>query len=253
MMPDRANLLFLFLSVVAFVALTFAQPSWSADPVESNSGIEITLPAPADNSLSAETSERFRLSHLEHGQHSDYVLRYPLKYWRDWSNQKLSPVRVLLCMLILVSITQLFCPVSLGAAREIYDRQRLRMFGIGALTCTLGCVVAGFLYRLELFAPLAGLLLALVQLVELFGLAVASQSIGNGLFSLIRLGQWQQQSQFGHLARIWSGAFLLSLIVLIPRIGALPPVGNRLLCLIAVAGAGAALTFIRNRKNSPAV
>jgi len=145
---------------------------------------------------------------------------------------------------------QLLLGPQLEAARVVYDKQRLRMFGIGALISVLGCVVAGFLYRLELFAPLAGLLIALVQLINLFGLTVAAQSIGIGFFKLIKLEQWQQSSKLGLLIRVWSGAFLLSLVVLIPRLGALPPVGNRLLCLIAVAGAGATLASIKRAKDT---
>ncbi|MDR3613421.1 MAG: hypothetical protein P4L53_07635 [Candidatus Obscuribacterales bacterium] len=250
-MPSKTSTIALFVSLVSSLMLNCAMPSWSA-PVELHSDMSDSPPIISGESSSMTIDQQqIPYDELTKDSHNDDVMRYPLVYWRQWSNRKLPPFRVLIFMLGLVSSVQLLLGSQLDAARVIYDKQRLRMFGIGALISVLGCVVAGFLYRLELFAPLAGLLIALVQLFNLFGLTVAAQSMGIGLLKLLKLGQWQQTSKLGLLVRVWVGAFLLSLMVLIPRIGALPPVGNRLLCLFAVAGSGATLALIKRGKDSP--
>jgi hypothetical protein len=222
----KTSAIAILLALVSSLMLCWLLPCVSA-PVDFKSeqfdSLSIVFPERQLQARDEQSSSGDLASHL----HDDYVLRYPLMYWREWSNQKLPPLRVLVFMLILVTAVQLLFGTQSESARVVYDQKRLRMFGIGALISVLGCVVAGFLYRLGLFAPLAGLLIALVQLINLFGLTVAAQSIGIGFLKLLKLEQWQQSSKQGLLVRAWAGAFLLSLIALIPRIGALPPLAGR--------------------------
>jgi hypothetical protein len=187
------------------------------------------------------------------GLEYDDAVKHPILYWRAWANQKLPFVSVVLILLITVLPIRLIAPNIIARAQLQYEQRWARSLGLGLLFLIIGGSCGGFLARSGLFAPLATVLVATIQLITLFGLTVACNSIGAGALSILRLDKRIGQGKFYNLLPLVTGILLCSLLVLIPGIQLLPGLGNRLLALIASAGTGAVLiTFKKSAKDESA-
>src|ERR1700733_4305367 len=185
---------------------------------------------------------------IPEGMQYDDVVRRPFLYWRLWINQCLPVRRLLVFFLFLSSALQLLCGPALLGAKEHYEKKWLRSLGVGILASVFAVTAVVGMVRLGLFAPLATALLAIVQLCGLLGLTTAAMSAWESVPRLTRLEKFLTKPWLKTFVPLWTGTILLSLLMLIPGAGPLPRLGNRILALIAVTGAGALLTFVRARQ-----
>jgi hypothetical protein len=103
---------------------------------------------------------------------------------------------------------------------------------------------ARFLFISEIGEPLAYLVLGFSQLILLLGLTVSSSLFGLAVAAKSGLSknfQNNQGSSLGLLLETTLGTIFVSLLLLIPGISILPPIGNRLVLLCSFLGAGALL------------
>jgi hypothetical protein len=173
------------------------------------------------------------------------AVKHPLIYWRAWANQRLPFMMVALLLLGTLIPIRLICPNFVARAQIQYEQRWARSLGLGLLFLIFGGCCGGFLARSGLFAPLATVTIAAIQLIALFGLSVAADSIGRGALSILRLDKRLKANKFNNLLPLCLGILLCSLLVLIPGFSLLPGLGNRLLALIAAAGTGAVLVSIK--------
>jgi hypothetical protein len=183
---------------------------------------------------------------IPEGMQFEDAVRTPFLYWRGWANQKLPFGRAFLAYFIILTCLQFILPRVIAQAQSGYRERWLRCFGIGILSITAATVVASVLARLALYMPLATVVMALAQIASLTGLAVASLSLGQSVRRILRLDKQLKSVTFDGLVSLWIGLFLLSFLVLIPGIGPMPRLGNRLLLMISAVGAGAVLRSLRS-------
>jgi len=189
-------------------------------------------------------------SHVPPGLEYDDAVKYPIRYWRAWANQQIPIGRILWILLVTLLPIQLIFPGHVARVRTQYEQHWASSLGIGLLFLIFGGGTCGFLARTGLYAPLATLLLGVVQLITLFGLAVACNSIGAGALSILRLERRIAKSRFYNVATICLGIFLCALLALVPGHRLLPGLGVRLLALIASAGTGAVLVSMKKKSGS---
>jgi len=104
----------------------------------------------------------------------------------------------------------------------------------GAIIFARGMLVTG------IGIPLGYLVLAILELGLLAGLAAVSWLIGGALLGVVPGKKWLSGKQSHRQAiEIVCGAAFVSLVVLIPGIGALPAIGIRVAVLLAIVGLGA--------------
>jgi hypothetical protein len=189
-------------------------------------------------------------SHVPPGLEYDDAVKYPIRYWRAWANQEIPIGRILWILLVTLLPLQLILPNHVARVRSQYEQHWASSLGFGLLFLIFSGPSCGFLARTGLYAPLATLLLGLVQLTTLFGLTVACNSIGSGALSILRLEKRIEKSKFYKVVTICLGIFLCSLLVLVPGHRLLPGLGIRLLALIAAAGTGAVLVSMKKKDES---
>ncbi len=239
------NAFFILCTVLVLALPAVALPMVTSPATESPS---ISTTADKTASPSIDSSNRGSNKYLApprllapEGMQSEDVLQRPFLYWRSWINQCL-PFRCMLVFLLFVSTgLQFLCGPKLLDAKEHYQRKWLRSLGLGVLSTTFGSLAVVSLARLAIFTPLATVVLAAVQLLCLMGLVVAAASVGQSVSRLLRLERWLRLPWLKIFVPLWIGVFLLSLLILIPGVGLVPRIGNRILALIAVTGAGALL------------
>lgn len=180
----------------------------------------------------------------------DATLR-PFLYWRAWANQKLPLYRVFFFLLFAVNIISVIAPRLVTDAREPYESKWFRCLGLGVLFFTIAPGAAGQMARLGLFTPLATVIIAFVQLTALAGLSVAAQAIGDSIFRILHLNSIIKHPLLNRLASLCVGTLALSSISLIPGIGQMPRLGNRMLALVAAAGTGGLLMLFPKLKSRP--
>ncbi len=173
-------------------------------------------------------------------QFEDVELR-PFLYWRAWANLRLPVSRVISFLMFALTIINVSVPQIVAAAGVEYKNRWLRSFAIGVMFFTLGLIAAGSMVRMGLYGPLGTLILAVVQLTSLVGLTISARSIGETTARLIRVDRLLKNPWLKGLSELWIGVLILAAISLIPGLGKLPRLGNRMLALLAAAGSGAFL------------
>lgn len=116
--------------------------------------------------------------------------------------------------------------------------------GRAILTFSLMLIFARFLFMTMIGTPLALLMIALAELIGVCGLAVGISLIGDGVCSRLGLNKPEWKEQHPRQSRVLTaivGSFVAALILLIPGIGNIPPIGTRIVMLIATLGAGGLL------------
>ncbi len=179
---------------------------------------------------------------------SDDIIRRPFVYWRAWINQKLPYGRVVWCLMVAALLLQYLFGKLLALAKENYEQRWLRCLGIGILVTVISGVITGTAARMGFFAPLATLIQGLTQCLSLLGLTVSADSLGLIVSKAVRLESRLQKPCLGSLVHVLIGVLLLSLFVLIPGVGPLPRLGNRVLALFCAAGLGAVWVQLQSRK-----
>jgi hypothetical protein len=175
------------------------------------------------------------------------AVRFPLMYWHAWANQGVPTRTIFFILLITVLPMRIIFPGFVARFQIEYEQHWARSLGLGLLFLVFGGGCCGFLARTGLYAPLATLLLAGIQLTTLFGLTVACSSIGAGGLSILRIDKRIAKSKFSNIAPVCLGIFLCTLLTLVHGTTYLPGVGIRLVALIAAAGTGAVLVSMRKK------
>jgi len=219
-----------------------------ADDLDHNTN---NLPAPQDKgSLLGKRIMALQPNYVPAGLEYEDAVKHPIMYWRAWANQGLPLREILSIFLVILLPIQFIFPGYVARVRSQYEQHWGRSLGIGLLFLIFGGGICGFLARSGLYAPLATLLLGVVQLITLFGLCVACNSIGAGALSILRLDKRIEKSKFNKVVTICLGIFLVTCLMLVPGHRLLPGLGLRLIALIAAAGAGAVLVTMSKKDAS---
>jgi hypothetical protein len=176
------------------------------------------------------------------------VVQRPFLYWRAWANQKLPLPRVEIFLTLMISLVELIMPTLVIESTATYRQKWLRSFGIGCLFFTVGMFAGATLARMGLYAPLATVTIAAVQLVSMIGMAVAARAIGSRITSFLHFERFIKHEGWRNWISLWLGGFILALVTLIPGFGSLPRVGNRMFALISAAGTGAFIMTAKARR-----
>jgi hypothetical protein len=176
------------------------------------------------------------------------LARRPFVYWRAWINQKFPYPRMVWFLMITGLVLHYLFGKLLIAAKEDYDQHWLRCLGIGILVAIISGIVTATAARMGIFAPLATLIQAVTQCLSLLGMTLAADSLGLICMRAARLESRLQKPWLVSTVHLLVGVLLLSLFVLIPGVGTLPRLGNRILALFGAAGLGAICIQLQSRK-----
>lgn len=261
--PLLAMLIMLLPFVLAAWSPAFAQdqaPS-SANPVQDASpAVDNSSDAATENATTTEERPHARLWKLWFGDTTrkytleDYradrvpvaeLRTRPMAYLRWWSNRALPIVPTFLYIFLLTIAAQEVLPDRIAASRDCCRKQFWRSLGRGFLVFTLFVCFAVPLFRSEIGTPLAFLAIAILELLLLFGITIATSLFGENILTAMKLAD--KMAKKPRLSRIMislAGTIVLSIILAIPGLGILPRFGTRLGTLLATLGMGA---FIKTR------
>jgi len=177
------------------------------------------------------------------GRISENEIRHrPFLYFRRWANKPLRIVPMSFFVFVLTVILGEAIKNNLAVAREIIRRQFWRSFGTGMASVLLVLSFVRPLFISDIGSPLALLIIALVELLLLFGLSVTVSLIGETCMKRVTLaGKFAQRPLLYRLSTAAVGTIVVGLIMALPGIGILPPIGIRLVLLFCMLGSGSLL------------
>jgi hypothetical protein len=181
---------------------------------------------------------------IPEGMQANDVIYTPFLFWRAWVHQKLPFGRVVWAMVLALTPLNFLFRKTLKASIENYRFKWLKCLGIGIGSVTAALIAEATIARLGLFTQLSVCILAIVEFLACLGLTVAAQSLGRSVWGALKLPEKPSNPVVRAIATLWIGVFLLSLLVLMPNISVLQELGNRMLALIALTGAGAVVLQI---------
>jgi hypothetical protein len=167
---------------------------------------------------------------------------HPMLYWRHWANQPHPIGWVCACMFIVTSVLTECFPGVISITTDCCRRQFWKSLLRGICISTLVLLIARVCIVTEIGMPLADLLIGANQLAFLFGLAAASNLIAEAVFRRLNLrDKLSARPRLYRFILYLTGTFILGVIAAIPGVGAMPPIGIRLVSLIALLGLGGAI------------
>jgi len=168
----------------------------------------------------------------------------PVLYWRHWEERPIRPWQTFfLLYFISMCIVELFPQRSLFLGQACVETFWWAL-AKGLLITGLAIILAKFLFRSELGAPLGLVVIAFLQLSLLLGFAVVARRIGKAVIDNVGLAKIilvDSNNRFPRFLSVMIGTAILVLILLISSIGALPQIGIRLVVILSVLGFGAIL------------
>lgn len=180
------------------------------------------------------------------------IRKQPFLYFRHWARKRL-PIVPSFLFLLFVSITSSACFSNrLEVAKSACRSSFWRCMGRAILTFSLMLIFARFLFMTVIGTPLALLMIAFAELIGVAGLAVGISLVGDGVCSRLGLNKPEWREQHPRQSRVFTsvvGTIIASLILLVPGIGSIPPIGTRIVMLIATLGAGGLLKTRFGRKS----
>jgi hypothetical protein len=175
----------------------------------------------------------------------------PLLYWRRWANKPPHVVAMSLFFFVSTLVLGEVFKTTVATARQWCRKQFWRSLGRGICAVCVLLVFVRPLILSEIGIPLALLLLALVELLLIAGLAVSASLLAEALLSRASLSSRLMKRPFLYrfcLALV--GAIMLGFVLAIPGVGLLPPIGIRIVALIAELGAGGLVKALFDRRPS---
>jgi hypothetical protein len=175
----------------------------------------------------------------------------PMLQMRTWANkkQRFLPSFAFLCLIGF--ICWWIFPTHLQSAVEECRKSFWKCFGAGLLISMIAMTVVRAVFLTQIGWPLAILLVGLSEGAMLVGLSLSVYNLGHAVTLISRINKIPLLATSPAWARaidIVIGAFLSSLLLLIPAFGNLPRCGTRLLALFAVLGLGAIYKELKNRR-----
>lgn len=165
----------------------------------------------------------------------------PMMQWREWANQPKPFLRSALFILFFSVVLWAAMPKRLELAESPVRTRFWRSFLLGVLVVAVGVVFARVSIRTMLGWPLGMLALAVLEFALLSGLAVMVSILGQRIGQLLALTRWPlvgSRDSARRFAELLMGALVCALLLQIPALGPLPPLGTRLVSLLAVLGLG---------------
>lgn len=210
------------------------------------------IPDDADkNDVSSEVSVLHRMfgrsrlrDFAEHEITATDIRKQPFLYFRHWARKRLPLVPSFLFLLFVSITASASFSKRLQTAKEACRARFWRCMGRAVLTFALMLIFARFLFMTQIGTPLALLMIALAQLIGMAGLAVGISLIGDGVCSRSGLNKpdWREMHPRQSLVLTSVvGTIVTTVILMIPGIGLFPPIGTRIVLLIATLGAGGLL------------
>lgn len=167
--------------------------------------------------------------------------------FRQWANEaKPFGKTALLCVFIAV-IGLGFFPRVMEISQNAVRTSFWRCLGRALVTNVSLLILFRVFVGAKATVPLSILLIGLTELLLLAGLAVSICLFGNQIAKrtgIQNLSFIKSRPKIGHLISISIGSILMALLVQIPELGQLPPIGTRLAVLIATVGEGGLLVYL---------
>jgi len=178
---------------------------------------------------------------MSHREITGKLYEWPLLYFKYWSMQRLSPIPTVTFLLFFGILGWSVFPGTLNQAAINCRQQFWKTFFRGLVASAVALLSIRFLFDSAIGAPLAYVLLGLLELALMLGLTTTSRLMGGALLNPFpritkALSGGNKLSQ--ELLEICIGCLLLSAIILLPSLGPLPRVGPRFALLLALLGVG---------------
>jgi hypothetical protein len=131
-------------------------------------------------------------------------------------------------------------PKLLSAAGKRCRTEFWRSLILGTATVAGALLLIRLLFLSVIGTPLAFAFIAALELGLLLGLATVSATVGVSVLGLLPVTR--SRTLYWKWIELTVGALLVSTLLLIPAIGILPPLGIRLVTLLAVLGLGSLIS-----------
>jgi len=166
----------------------------------------------------------------------------PFLYFRLWANRPLRIVPMSLFVFVMTLVLGYAMKSNFAVAHQTIRRQFWRCFGQGFITILIVLSFVRPLYASVIGTPLAQLLVGLVELLLLIGLAATVILIGETCLKRTGLAdKFGSHDRLYRLSVTTLGSIFVGLIMALPGIGMLPPVGIRLVLYFCILGSGGLL------------
>lgn len=181
------------------------------------------------------------------------IRRYPLLYFRIWSNSPPPAVPAFLFLLFSSTIFWYLFPNTLTTAVEYHRTHFWKSLAYGICTISIVLISARALNASNIGGPLARLLLGLLEAGLLAGFAISAKMAGQALAQALKLHviEAQSDSKHNHTARmiidLALGTVLLIIFLAIPGFGMIPRIGIRLVLLYCILGFGALVSLYKRK------
>lgn len=165
----------------------------------------------------------------------------PMLQWRHWANKRLRFLPAFLFCFAVSSIFWLAMGKQLELAGAACRQHFWRSLFAGIVVSVLLLFLARLAFLSEIGWPLGIVVIGLLQLVLVCGLSVSINLVGCALATVCRLGQVKLLTRKPALARglfLLLGSLVIALTVLISAPMHLPPVGSRIMLMLALLGVG---------------
>lgn len=160
-------------------------------------------------------------------------IRYPFIYSRKALNLTWRPGFVFAIIMFMILVLRFFAPKSLKEATEkCREGIFLSLTAAFVFTAIVMTLTKAAFYS-DALSPLGLMLTGFTQLAYLVGIAVGANALALSLIE--KIGKTSRKAE---LFALTITITLLSLLALIPDLGPLPRIGNRLLGILAMLGLG---------------
>lgn len=167
----------------------------------------------------------------------------PVLYWRSWSaNPPPVVLTFLFLLLVTVVLSELFGDriVVSGTAYSGF-KSFFKSFGAGLMALIILLTLIRALFSSEIGAPLAWALLAILQLGCLIGFAVSATVVGQSFCTAPLVNNVLGSTRWRRILVPFFGTLIISVLLLMPKIGILSGIGIRLILQLCILGLGACL------------
>jgi hypothetical protein len=191
---------------------------------------------------------------VERMQHSTLNQFRPFRQWRRWANSSQNPALTFSFVLAFSIFLRLVAPRTTRNAENTYRVHSFRSFLYGAFAAAGLATLARAAMISGIGWPAGLVLIGTSQIGHFAGIAIVSTSLGKLCSRCLGMEStnWLlRHPVFLAGMELFAGSLILAACIVIPGFGSLPPLGTRLVSLLATTGFGALCKSIRdaNLKN----
>lgn len=220
------------------------------------SGIDCRVYGQPNEALKTLVTERFKWRQTDDAPIVlDNNLRRPFLFFRDAINQPWKIGRLFFIIIISASLAKLFAVNLVAGAQERCRKKFWASLACAFIYTTVLLSLARIAFPIEAMVPMALGCIALVQISYIIGIGLGVNIFANTLRDLIsnQFGR-KEKTPNGTSLSGWSGwialiatSIILTAVSIIPEIGRLPRLGNRLVVLVAIIGLGSLISDMRTK------